>query len=527
MQLGFALNTKVETIEIQSDQQVYVAGEVAWINGRFEGTVPSKFIEVYLIDRTGSEKASVTLLNQGSRFSGYIELPKEIRTDFYFLECSIKGISTRSMIVPIMIIHPSYPPTFCEVKATSLNNNQSRLAKNVSISGNKTFPTRGLVSMSLSGIDNLSDISINVVREDLLSVYADSVISSYNLFADHLAKGDLESEGHQVTARVLSNETGMPVKGISVHASIMGHQANISHGISNERGEIKFLFSPVVDETRIVFSLSPTDSKKVKVEMLDESIIHDPISFPCISLRSEMKHDIEERLLNVNVMRQFGLKQISADANLTLDTTDFYGKPDVRYILDNYVRFPDMREILFEFVPEVRLRKANDDSTILVEVLNDPYKKYFSESAFVLLDGIPIQNINELLEFNPLKLKSIDVVSRLYYLSDLHLSGIVNYKSYTKDIAGFTLTPAEVIYPFKGTQGFPIPIFKNHKALEKSGLPDMRNLLYRQLGSSQSGKGVATINFYASDSKGNFKFRVQGRDESGNMVIGTTTFSVF
>jgi hypothetical protein len=367
---------------------------------------------------------------------------------------------------------------------------------------------------------------VNVVRDDIVSAYADSIISKYQLVANHTAKGDIESEGHQVVARVLSIETGLPAKGVGVFASIMGHQANMSYGISNASGEIKFLFAPVLNETRIVFSIPQKESKKVKIEMVDDAITHDPISFPCLVLREDMRSDIEERLLNFNVMKQYGLNEIKLRPGVEFDTTDFYGKPDARYLLDNYVRFPDMKEILFEFVPEVRVKKASSDSNLLVEVLNDPYKKYFTESAMVMLDGVPIQNVNELLEFDPLKLKSIDVMSREYYLGDIHMSGIVNYKSYAKDLAGFTLTPAEVIYSFKGAQGFPVPVFYKHQALRKSGLPDFRNLLFRDIEIKNNYQGARTIVFSASDTKGKFKIQLQGITPNGKILKGSSSFSV-
>lgn len=513
-------------IELHSDQRVYVAGEMVWLDGKLEGAANSKFIDVHLIDRTGLEKGSVTLLNQDGRFYGYIEVPKEIRSDFYFLDCSIKGISTKSLVLPIIVIHPSYPPGTCELKGPQPPSIKNSGSSSISIVGNQSYPIRGEVKFDVSGLSDLKNISVNVVRDDMLSAYADSVISPYTIFTSHAAKGDVESEGHQVIARVLDIERGLPMKGIPVYASIMGDQANVSYGLSDAQGEIKFLFAPVLNETRIVFSVPLKDSKKVKVEMLDNNVIHEPISFPCLVLKEAMRNSIEERLLNVNVMRQYGLSNIGKHVGIRFDTTDFYGKPDARYILDNYVRFPDMKEILFEFVPEVRLRKLSNDSNMLVEVLNDPYKRYFTESAMVMLDGIPVQNVNELLDFDPLKLKSIDVMSRMYYLGDIHFNGILNYKSYTNDLAGFTLTPAEVIYPFKGAQGLPEPIFFKHKALQKSGLPDFRNLLFRAVDFKKSSNIVSPISFSASDTKGDFKIIIQGTNKTGSWTSGAATFSV-
>jgi hypothetical protein len=521
-----AQNTNSVGIDVYSDQQVYVAGEMIWINGKLDRTVSSKFIDISLIDRNGNEKTIVSLLNRDGLFSGYIEVPKEIKSDFYFLDCSIKGMSTTSEVRPIMIIHPAYPASACQTTDQLPIGTPSIAPGNMLISNKKNYPIRGEISFSVAGLRELNNISIDVVRDDLLTAYADSIISKYNMKASHPAKGDIESEGHQVVARVLSVETGLPVKGVGVYASIMGHQASLSYGTSNSVGEIKFLFAPVLNETRIVFSVPEKDAKRLKVEMVDDAIVHEPINFPCLSLREEMRFDIEERLLSVNVMKQFDLNDVKQGNGIEYDTTDFYGKPDARYLLDNYVRFPDMKEILFEFVPEVRVKKAVNDSGVIVEILNDPYKRYFTESAMVMLDGVPIQNVNELLEFDPLKLKSIDVISRLFYLGGNYLNGIINYKSYTKDLAGFTLTPAEVIYPFRGAQGYPVPRFFKHQALKKNGLPDFRNLLYRETIINNNSNESLPFAFSASDSKGNFKIIIRGFNKSGKSLMSSSTFSV-
>jgi hypothetical protein len=143
-----------------------------------------------------------------------------------------------------------------------------------------------------------------------------------------------------------------------------------------------------------------------------------------------------------------------------------------------------------------------------------------------MLDGIPIQHVNELLEFDPLKLKSIDVISRLYYLGDIQFNGIINYKSYTKDLAGFTLTPADVIYTFRGAQGYPVPKFFKHQALKKNGLPDFRNLLFKEAIFNNNFKESLTIAFSASDSNGNFKIVIRGWDITGKSVANASTFTV-
>lgn len=195
-----------------------------------------------------------------------------------------------------------------------------------------------------------------------------------------------------------------------------------------------------------------------------------------------------------------------------MDTTDFYGKPDKRYILDNYTRFPDMQEILQEFVPEVRVRR-NGDKAIL-QVVNLPFKVFFEQGALVLLDGVPVTDIDQLLTLDPLKISTIDVVTRKFFLGQMQLQGIVHYKSYKSDLAGYKLSSSQVVFDFKGLG---LPVVPDYPANTSLRIPDLRNTLFWSIpGALQKGGFM----FSTLDAKGAFTVSVTGIDDRGNKFVG-------
>jgi hypothetical protein len=195
-----------------------------------------------------------------------------------------------------------------------------------------------------------------------------------------------------------------------------------------------------------------------------------------------------------------------------VDTTDFYGKPDKRYILDNYTRFPDMQEILQEFVPEVRVRR-NGDKAIL-QVVNLPFKVFFEQGALVLLDGVPVTDIDQLLTLDPLKISTIDVVTRKFFLGQMQLQGIVHYKSYKSDLAGYKLSSSQVVFDFKGLG---LPVVPDYPANTSLRIPDLRNTLFWSIpGALQKGGFM----FSTLDAKGAFTVSVTGIDDRGNKFVG-------
>ena len=520
----FAQQKGLLEMAIASDQHAYIVGEKIWIDGDIsDKKLSSKFISVQLLDRNGVEKAKVKLVIDQGFFAGYMNIPQDLRSDFYFLNCFIKGVESQMMLQPLAIVHPQLPPMLC-VSTDSTQAFDLVEKKKLDISTTRlSYSTRSLVEIELGDVERFSRLSVDVVREDLISKYADSVIRLKKVMLHHTAKGDIDDEGHDVKLKVMEASTGEVQNNVLVYAYIIGDRAKISSGISNEKGEVRFVFPFVSDESKIVFSAVGQQEKLYKLEMEEEFENTTSIAFPCMQLNENMRSDLEARILASNVSLSFYTDSTSVYTPSEKDSTDFYGKPDARYLLDEYVRFPDMKEILLEFVPEVRVKNPEGDKPS-IQVLNDPYKAYFTQNTLVLLDGVSIRNVKELFAMDPLLLRSIDVVSRLFFLGPLQFNGIVHYKSYKKDLAGFALNQNEVIYPFTGVQRVSRPLFTAYTIKSDQRLPDFRNLLFRNLITEKNNQ--SKFGFYSSDATGNFKVVVKGIEKNGTEFYGEKIISV-
>lgn len=523
---AFAQNKSHLKLTIQSDQHVYVVGEKIWLNGEIsDKQLSSKFISVQLLDRNGVEKAKAKLVIDQGVFAGYLNIPQELRSDFYFLNCFIKGVESQVMLQPVAIVHPQFPPMTC-VSSDSTVAFDLVEKKMMDVNADRlNYSTRSLVEIELGDVERFSRLSVDVVREDLISKYVDSVIRLKKVMMRHIAKGDIDDEGHDVKLKVMAASTGEVQHNVLVNAYIIGDRAKISSGVSNEKGEVRFVFPFVYDESKIVFSIAEKQEKLYKLEMEDEFENTSAIAFPCMQLNESMRSDLEARILAANVSQGFYTDSTSIYFPTNIDTTDFYGKPDARYLLDEYIRFPDMKEILLEFVPEVRVKNPESDKPS-IQVLNDPYKAYFTQNTLVLLDGVAIKNVKELFAMDPLLLRSIDVVSRNFFLGSQQFNGIVHYKSYKKDLAGFALNPNEVIYPFTGVQRISRPLFTAYTIKSDQRLPDFRNLLFRSLNLIAEKNNKRRFGFYSSDAIGNFKVVVKGIEKNGTEFYGEKVIAV-
>jgi hypothetical protein len=250
-----------------------------------------------------------------------------------------------------------------------------------------------------------------------------------------------------------------------------------------------------------------------------------PKVMPGFNLSQSLEPLIVSRSIGMQVQDVF-----FQDRNRTLtsgvDTTAFYGKADATYYLDDYTRFPVMEEILREYVPGVMVRKRKDGFHFLV--LDEVNKKVFDEDPLVLLDGIPVLDIDKIMEFDPLKVRKLEVMTRRYYMGVLSLPGVVSYTTYAADLAGFQLDPRSVQIDYEGLQlqrEFYSPSYETSK-LRDSRLPDQRQLLFWAPEVITDSDGKKHIEFYSSDITGDYEVVVEGMTDQGISGNGAASFAV-
>jgi hypothetical protein len=183
-----------------------------------------------------------------------------------------------------------------------------------------------------------------------------------------------------------------------------------------------------------------------------------------------------------------------------------------------------MQEILSEFVPEVRVRKASEAQPV-IQMLNMPTKAFFTEPGLILLDGLPVFSSRTLLNLDPLLLRSIDVVSRRFFSGAYSFNGILQYKSYKKDLAGYSLPGNTVIQYFKGLQRMSVPRFADNTSLS-SRLPYLRNVLWHSVLSPGAGQKTAQVDFFTSDASGQYQIEVRFINNRGEEEISTALITV-
>jgi hypothetical protein len=505
-------------IRAYTDQQVYIAGEKIWISGRKLGDQldTQEPVRVFLFDRKGNMIERVTAMNAEGNISCNIQLQGNLRSDSYMIALSSTGYKPE--FIPVAVINPVIPPDRMEGSpGRPVNREQEKL---VIRTASGIYGKREPVNVAIDALPEL-DLQISVTRKDLLSMYVDSIFAQWERSGIQFAENIIPGAGQQLKVSVY-NSSNQLTAGVRVFASVLGDQANIATAVSDDNGVALVAIPYPYGDVSVALSAIGGSGQTYRLVYEEPAVqIRGQMNLPALQLDERFRSSINERLLNAEVTNKYRpeakIRYLAED----LDTSDFYGKPDKRYMLDDYTRIPNMEEILFEYIQEVRVRKQGEKPAVLV--LNTPFKSFFELPAMVLLDGVLVSDISQLLTLDPLQLKSVDVVARKFLLNELQLPGIVHYKSYKADLGGYKLPAEDVVYQVRGN-AIPVePVFAQYRDKNDEKIPDMRNLLFW---TPFRRSATRNAEFYTPDSEGEYKVRVLGMDKNGKEYRGELVITV-
>jgi hypothetical protein len=185
-----------------------------------------------------------------------------------------------------------------------------------------------------------------------------------------------------------------------------------------------------------------------------------------------------------------------------------------------------MEEVMREYVPGVVVRIRKDGFHFLVA--NRIQKSIFQNNPMVLLDGVPVFNINKIMAFDPRRVQQLDVMTSRYFQGPQIYEGLVSYTTYDGDLGGFNLDPRALLQEYEGLQlprEFYAPAYET-AVQRQSRVPDLRNLLYWNPQVHTPATGSQQLTFFTSDQAGTYQVVIQGLSVQGLAGSSTFTFEV-
>lgn len=337
-----------------------------------------------------------------------------------------------------------------------------------------------------------------------------------------------EKEGRVIKARLISRNSGQPVQNVANYLSVPGKNFVLSNAVSDDMGAMNFILTPTHQRNEMIFHSTLKGDSNYMFDISDYySRIDDLLPAGVLDIRPGLKNDLQQRGIYMQVENSFAIeKKHRWIGEAPWDTTLFYGYPDKEYKLDDYTRFLTMEEVLKEYVSEVSIKKQGEQFSLRVKERTQG--TFFDNDPLVLIDGVPVQDAGKMIKFDPLKIRSIDVVASRYFQGTQVYDGIVSFKTYEGDLAGYELDPNDMVVEYSAIQKkqeFYQPVYNNAE-LKKSRLPDFRNVLSWEPDINLAGNGTAEIKFYTSDCTGQFLVFLQGLSKNGLPINATKLINV-
>jgi len=334
-----------------------------------------------------------------------------------------------------------------------------------------------------------------------------------------------EIDGHIINGKITDSLTRKGRRGSLVFLSFPGTHNKFYTSESDRDGHLVFYTKDVYGQSELIAEADDLLNSPAGIEIFDPfSEEYSLNKLPSLQLRKEYAEALRTNSINAQVVRKFGedrLKELRYPP--LVDTTKFYGKADETYLLDNYTRFTTMEEVLREYVLGILVGKSGKNYRLtVIDALSNSLLK---DNPLVLLDGVPVLDMNRIIEYDPLKVRKLDIVKGKYYYGPSLFYGIADFTTYKGNMENYEMSRNAVVLDYDGLQmqrEFYSPVYETPEQQQHS-LADYRNLLFWNPEIRTGKDGKAEISFYSSDLSGSYNGIIQGISADGKS--GSTHFS--
>lgn len=337
----------------------------------------------------------------------------------------------------------------------------------------------------------------------------------------------LEYEGHIISAIITDAKTKLPLANTIGYLSVPGKAFQLYTSRSNQTGLINFFTKDLYGDNLVIAQADRTDNGPSEINILS------PFSQDAVTNNTRFYNTIKpdstqiEEAINVQLQKDFAYNKIVTD-QAKVDSMAFFGKEDMKYDLDDYVRFPTMEEVLREYVRELNVRKKKDEFALSM-VTKSVNNIAIIRNPAILIDGVPAFDTgNKISHYDPLKIKTIRIVTDRYYYGPAVFDGIASFTTYKGNLEGYTPDPNSTVIDYSGLQlnaNFYSPVYQTPEQ-KSSRLPDFRDLLYWNNNVSLSSEGKGEAELYTSDQTGKYVIVVTTLTKSGRFIQSTKIITV-
>lgn len=328
-----------------------------------------------------------------------------------------------------------------------------------------------------------------------------------------------ELRGELLSGKITTNDSEKSVKDKHIALSITGSPFDLKIVKTNNNGEFNFILDKDLMKKEGILQILENDINNFQIILNRPSNVEYKTSSSKnnLSFSENLIKDIEDRLVACQIVNAYSSKDSLSIKQST--SIPFYGYNAKEYILDDYKRFPTFKETIIEIVPAVYFKENKDNYTLHIRDFITEGESF--GNALVLIDGLLLQDVNELFNYSTNNIYKISVVNKAYSYGSKLFSGVISITTFNRE------------YTPKSKNILPIQIercneIKTYQPLlydsgkDLTRFPDFRY----QLAWDDNVKIATPFHFYTSDIEGKFEISLEGFSSKGEPVSIKEYFEV-
>jgi hypothetical protein len=332
-----------------------------------------------------------------------------------------------------------------------------------------------------------------------------------------------DQRGAGLSGILIDQTNNTPVEGAEISLSIITDQPRVQFNRSYENGTFIFPVDGSVEWTDLYIAAYHQNIENLEIR-IDNDFLPD---FPSL-VRVTPEFDSLDRVLIDEMYRNYQITKYfnsgSPSDSLTGEDLPFlFGEEMTMVKIDDYIELSSVEEIFKEIVPYAGVRRVNGKPYFRVL---DTEQEIFYEDPLILLDNLPVRDVEQILDIHPEQIETIGVINQMYLLGDYTLWGVIYLKTNTSDFAGYkfpedaTFIEYQTLSKQKEWSGKPYFLTRE----DNQAIPHFSTLLY--FNPSYKPVEDPPIEFYTGDDCCEYEITIRGIDSSGRNYYGRKNFEV-
>lgn len=336
-----------------------------------------------------------------------------------------------------------------------------------------------------------------------------------------------ELRGKLISGKIVAKNQNTPVKGKKVTLSIPGDDYVFKVSDVAENGSFYFNIDKPHSQNSALFQvIGDTESSfKIQLDSLS-SIDKSNLQFNKFRISPQMEKMIVERSIHNQIENAYYLVKPDTIKTKPLERA-YYGKTFTSYVLDEYTRFPTMKETMIEIVQNAWIQTNGEGQNQFVVREPEGYGRT-NNPLLLLVDGVFLQTHDFLADYKAAKVESISILRDRYYLGSQIFQGVMIVQTKNNDFNTYLnedyILQTQLL-PNQPTKNYFTQEYNSLNENKTSHIPDFRRQLLWQPNVKLQ-KGETEIKFFTSDVSGEFEIRLQGFMADGYPISIVTSFMV-